>query len=118
MPGWLTAVEHFQPWRTFVLATGLCILNPVDVSFLLLASFALATANVTVETAIVTGVGFVVVASSSVVLPVLLYFHRREQADGVLRRLRTWLAQRSGLLNVAVLGGFGALQLVKGLRGL
>jgi hypothetical protein len=118
LPGWLRAVETFTPQRSLALGFGLCILNPVDLSFIVLAAITLSSATPTSGSWIVGAVLFVLIGAASVAAPVIYYATHRSGANHTLGKMRTWIAQHTSLLNTAVLVGFGVMQLVKGVRSL
>lgn len=67
----------------------------------------------------VTGLAFfIAVAISTVVVPLVIYFVRREWAERQLGRLRHWLTVHNRALVMAVFGAMGALFTVQGVIGL
>lgn len=118
LPGWLHSVETFRPVRSYGLGIGLCALNPVDASCIIVAAVDIAVADVTTSTAAVVSLGFIVIGSSAVATPVLLYAIGRDAADAPLRGMRTWLAGHSSWVNASILAVIGLVQLWKGARAL
>ncbi|WP_348789849.1 GAP family protein [Leifsonia sp. NPDC080035] len=118
LPGWLQQVASFRPGRTFLLGLGLFVLNPVDVSCAIIAALEARQAAVTTEAAVVVLTVFALIASLSIVAPVLVVVVRGKAAEPFLLRTRGWVAGNTHVLNAALLLVIGALQLQKGLTGL
>ncbi|MBO1738000.1 GAP family protein [Leifsonia sp. TF02-11] len=118
LPGWLQQVESFRPIRTFLLGLGLFVLNPVDASCAIIAALDARQAAVDDTTAAVTLIVFGLVASLSIVAPVVIVVVRGRAAEPFLARIRTWVAGNTHVLNAALLLVIGVLQLQKSLSGL
>lgn len=118
LPGWLHAVEHFTPTRSGLLGCGLFILNPIDLSCAIAAALELALGSAPGPTQLVVAVVFVVLSSSSVLVPVAIVVVRGPAATPFVTAMRTWIAGHTSLLNALLLALIGALQLIKALQSL
>ncbi|MFK3679536.1 GAP family protein [Microbacterium sp. NPDC090218] len=118
LPGWLHSVESFRPGRTFLLGTGLFVLNPVDASCAIIAALDITLSGVDPTAGLWVAVVFVVIGVLPIALPVAYVVVRGSAAQPLLDRVRTWIAGNTHVLNAALLLVIGALQLEKGIGGL
>lgn len=91
VPRWLQAVEEITPVRSAGLGVALSAVNPKNLLLIMAGGLAIADAPVSSGGKVVAGVVFVLLAVSTVVVPVVLY-----RAFGA--RARRWLASLSGWL--------------------
>ncbi|WP_406248357.1 GAP family protein [Microbacterium sp. M] len=118
LPGWLQAVSRFRPGRTFLLGIGLFVLNPVDASCAIIAALDISLSGLDATAQVLFALGFIVVGTLPIALPVLYVLARGENAQPLLDRVRTWIAGNTHVLNAALLLVIGAIQLQKGISGL
>lgn len=91
LPGWLAAVDTMSGGRAFVLGAALSALNPKNVVMIVAAVGGVADSGVSrVEALVVLGV-FVLLAGTSVALPVLAHAVAPQQVGAPLSRLKECL---------------------------
>ena len=118
LPSVLAHVAEFSTIRCFLLGLGLFVLNPVDLSCAVAVGLDLRLSGVAGYSQFAAAVLFVVVAASSVALPVGYLMIYRDRATAPLEKLRTWVAGNTKLLNAALLMLIAVMQLTKGVQGL
>lgn len=117
LPAWMNAIDAMTPLRGVGLAFLLAAVNPKN---LLLA----ASAGILVSQAATTGdqvaalVAFVVVAASTVAVPVIAYLAAAERMAAGLEALRAWLVHHNDAIMVTLLFVLGVSALGKGLGAL
>jgi threonine/homoserine/homoserine lactone efflux protein len=117
MPKWLAAVDKFTPARSLVLGIGLSAVNPKNLVLTAAAAAAIAQAGLSAaDTAIAVAV-FVVIASVTVVGPVLVYVVAPHRAERPLAAMKDFMAQHSAVIMMIVLLVIGAKVLGDGIGG-
>jgi len=115
LPGWLKAVDTFKPARSASLGLGIFLLNPVDVSCVVLAMVDIGQADVSEVARVVVIIVFVAISVSPIAIPVILTLVKGAKADPVLERVRSWIASHTSALNAGLLLLIGAMQIQKAL---
>lgn len=118
LPGWLQTVSSFRPVRSLFLGLGLFVLNPVDASCAILAALEVALADLGVAPTTAVLVGFAIVGTLPIAVPVIVVVVRGANAQPMLDTVRTWIAGNTHVLNAALLLVIGALQLEKAIAAL
>jgi threonine/homoserine/homoserine lactone efflux protein len=117
-PKWMSAIDTLTPVKTGGLAVVLAVANPKNLALSLAAGASLAQAGLSGGEAAVGLVVFVVIASVSVVVPVIAYLTGGERAAGVLDGWKTWLSANNTAMMAVLFLVFGAVLFSQGLRGL
>jgi hypothetical protein len=117
-PKWMSAIDTLTPVRTGGLSLLLAAANPKNLALSLAAGASLAQAGVSGGEATVGLVVFVVVASLSVVAPVVTYLVGGDRAAGALEGWKTWLSTHNTAVMAVLLLVFGVVLFSQGLRGL
>ena len=115
LPGWLKAVDTFSPARSGSLGFGIFLLNPVDVSCVVLAMVDIGEAELTEVARVAFIVAFISVSIAPIAIPVILTVVKGAKADPVLERVRRWIASHTSALNAGLLLLIGAMQVQKSL---
>ena len=118
LPGWLQSVSTFKPVRSFFLGVGLFVVNPVDASCAIIAALDIALAYVTTGQALAVSIGFIVVGSLPIAVPVFWLLMAGTRAQPALDAVRTWISSHTHVLNAALLLIIGVLQLQKAVTAL
>ena len=118
LPSWMSAIESMTPLRATGLGALLAAVNPKNLTLSLAAGASIGGADLDAgETAVVVAV-FVVVASSTVAVPVIGYVAARDRVSGYLDDLRDWLTDNNATVMTVLLLVIGAVILGQGLAGL
>ncbi|MCD2441071.1 GAP family protein [Agromyces sp. SYSU K20354] len=118
LPGWLQAVDQFNPVQSVLLGLGIFVLNPVDATCAAIAGLDFVLADLPDAETVAIATGFAVLGILPIAIPVVLILLRGAKAQPFLDRTRQWIASHSGVLNAALLLVIGVLQLQKGVSGL
>ena len=82
------------------------------------AGLAIGTAGVGSAHIWIAVIWYVVVAGSTVAIPILAYVVSGDRLDGALQRLKEWMEEQHATLVAAILIVIGLLVLYKGIHGL
>ncbi|QIK62050.1 hypothetical protein G7068_01635 [Leucobacter viscericola] len=118
LPGWLRAVDKFNPGRSYLLGIGIFVLNPVDLSCAVIATLDIHLAQLDFGPTLVTSLIFGLVAASPILIPVIIVLVKGKGADGFLQGARTWIAGNTNILNGILLAIIGFMQLSKAIQDL
>lgn len=118
MPRWMNAIDSFTPAKSFGIAAMLAGVNPKNLGLTLGAAIAIAQVNLSgMESAISIGI-FVIIASISVALPVILNTAMGEKASTTLGDWKQWLTQHNASVMFVLLLVIGFLLTGQGIRAL
>ncbi len=118
LPGWMAAVDSLPLARAFALAAALAALNPKNIGLGLAAADALSSNGAPLATTAAGDVAFVLVASASVGLPVLLQVLAPSRTAVPLQRLKKWLVAYNNVVVGTLLVVFGMIIVGNGITGL
>lgn len=114
-PKLFDAVDGMNGGKAFGFGVVACVANPKNLPLSLAAGAGMAQVGVTGSDAIWTILCFVVFASASVALPVIVYFALGERADAILSAWKTWLIANNATVMMVLFAVLGAKMLGTGL---
>lgn len=117
-PAWMRKLSGLTPGRAFITAAVLVVVNPKVLFICVAAGLAIGTAGIGVVHAWLAMVYFVVIAGSTVILPVLAYAVTGDRLAQPLTRLKEWLEHQHAVLVAVILVVIGVMLLYKGFHGL
>jgi threonine/homoserine/homoserine lactone efflux protein len=117
-PGWMRSMGKLTPARAGLAAAALTVVNPKVLFVCAAAGLAIGTAGLGAAGAWSAVVWYVVVAGSTVAIPILAYALAGDRLDEPLTRLREWMERQHAVLVAAILIVIGLLVLYKGIHGL
>jgi threonine/homoserine/homoserine lactone efflux protein len=117
-PGWMRSMSKLTPPRAALAAVALTVVNPKVLFICAAAGLAIGTAGLGVAGAWGAVAWFVVVAGSTVAIPILAYAVAGERLDDPLTRLKEWMERQHAVLVAAILIVIGLLVLYKGIHTL
>ncbi|MGY4649333.1 putative tellurium resistance membrane protein TerC [Mycobacterium sp. URHB0021] len=97
---------------------ALVVVNPKVLFICAAAGLAIGSAGLGIAGAWTSEAFYVLVAASSVAVPVLAYAAAGERLDGPLARLKDWMERHNAALVAAILIVIGLVLLYKGIHGL
>jgi Sap, sulfolipid-1-addressing protein len=115
MPKWLATVESVSPAKAFGLAVVLAAVNPKNLILTAGAAAGLAQLGLTTSDAIVAIVVFVVIASLTIVGPVVYALFGGTKARTSLDSAKAWLTTHNAAVMAALFLVFGVDLIAKGL---
>jgi len=102
LPRWMGALDRFTPVRAGALAIALTAANPKNLVFVVGGATVVAQADLSTADEVVAWVGFTVIATSGVAIPMGIYLLLGDRAMPLLLGLKTWMA-RNNTAVIAVL---------------
>lgn len=118
MPKWMGALDGFSPPKSFAAGIVLTGLNPKNLLLVVAGAAAVAGAGATAGEEVVAWAIFTLIAIVGVSAPVVIAFAMGDRADGLLARLRKWMAHNNGVIMAVILLLIGVKLLGDGLAGL
>ncbi|MFJ3391684.1 GAP family protein [Leifsonia aquatica] len=115
LPKWMAAIDQMTAGRSLGLAFILAAVNPKNLLLAAGAGVAIGTAGLSVGEDIVVIVIFVVVAASSVAIPVIGYLMAADRIRGPLDSLRGWLVGNNATVMSVLLLVIGVVLIGKGI---
>jgi threonine/homoserine/homoserine lactone efflux protein len=118
VPRWLAAADQFTVARAGGLGLVLSAANPKALLVCIAAGATIAAADLDGARATWSVIGFTVVASSTVWMPVLAYAVGGARGTPALESLRRWLTVRGAVVTAALAVVIGLVLIAQGLSGL
>ncbi|WP_429635884.1 GAP family protein, partial [Staphylococcus aureus] len=115
LPKWMSAIDSLTAGRGFVLAFILAAVNPKNLLLAAGAGVAIGTAGLSAGSTTVVVLIFVVVAASSVAIPVIGYLVAADRMRGPLDGLRDWLVRNNATVMAVLLLVIGVVLIGKGI---
>lgn len=114
MPTWLVKIEEFTPVKSGGLAILLSVINPKNLPLIIAgALFIAGSGQIDNTTWINLGV-FAIIASFTVIAPVVYYFIAGKKAEKTLTTWKEWLSQNNAMVMFWLLLIVGVILLVEG----
>lgn len=117
-PGWMNSMKKFTPVRALLVGAALTVMNPKVLFICAAAGLAIGSAGLRAPGTWSAEVWFVLVAGSTVAVPILAYTVAGSRLDEPLARLKDWMERRHTVLIAAILVVIGVMVLYKGIHGL
>ena len=117
-PAWMRKLSGLTPARAVATAAVLAVVNPKVLFICIAAGLAIGTAGIGVAHAWLAMVYFVLIAGSTVLLPILAYVVSGERLAAPLTRLKEWMEHQHATLVAAILVVIGVMLLYKGIHAL
>ncbi len=117
LPKWLTSIESITPPRAGGLGVLLSALNPKNLILLVGGGIAIAQGAATTGEKAVAMVVFIVIAVSTVALPVILKLTMGQRAESILDALDRWLKANNATVMAVLMLVIGFVLIGKGIGG-
>jgi threonine/homoserine/homoserine lactone efflux protein len=118
LPAWMKAIDEVTPLKASGIGFLLSALNPKNLAMAAAAGVAIGGAELTAGQATVSVVVFVVIATSTVAVPVIAYAVAPDRMRGPLNELKLWLEANNATVLTMLLLVIGFVVFGKGLGGL
>jgi sulfite exporter TauE/SafE len=117
-PKWMNSFATITPPRAGITALVLVVVNPKVLFMCAAAGLAIGTEGLHRTGAELGVLYYVVIAASSVALPILAYAVSGNRLDPTLVRVKDWMEAQHATLVAAILVVLGAMVLYKGIHGM
>jgi hypothetical protein len=118
LPKWMSGLDGFTPGKALALAAVLSGVNPKNLVLNASAAATIAQAGLSGGAQAVALVVFVLIASLSIIAPVVVYFVMGDKAAQVLGGWKVWLAANNATVMSVLLLVFGVALIGKGIGGI
>jgi threonine/homoserine/homoserine lactone efflux protein len=115
LPKWMQAIDTMTVARALVLGFLLSGLNPKNLLMGAAAGIAIGSADLSTTDDVITVAVYVVVAASTVTIPVIAYLVAAPRMAAPLASLRTWLVHNSATVMAVLLLVIGVVVIGKGI---
>lgn len=117
-PKWMQSMSKLTPARAGVTGLALTIVNPKVLFICAAAGLAIGTTGLGGTRVWLAVLWYVVVAGSTVALPILAYAVSGDRLNEPLTRLKEWMERQHAVLVAGILVVIGLMVLYKGIHGL
>jgi hypothetical protein len=117
LPKWLTSIESITPVKAGGLGVLLSAVNPKNLLLLVAGGLAIAQGSTSSGDKVVAMVVFIVVAASTVALPVVLTLTMGNRARAILGSLNGWLKNNNATVMAVLILVIGFVLIGKGIGG-
>ena len=117
-PRWMQSMSKLTPLRAAGMAAILTVVNPKVLFICAAAGLAIGTAGLGSTGVWIAEIWYVMVAASTVAIPILAYAVSGDRLHEPLTRLKDWMERQHATLVAAILVVIGLLVLYKGIHGL
>ena len=117
-PRWMRSFSALTPVRAGVTGAVLVVLRPEVLILCAAAGLAIGSSNFSVAGELVAAAVFVVVAASTVAVPILGYIGAGDRLDDALERLKVWMEENHAALLAVILVLIGLMVLYNGIHAL
>jgi threonine/homoserine/homoserine lactone efflux protein len=115
MPKWMSALDTMSTSRVFLLGFALAAVNPKNLLLAVSAGLSIGAAQLSLAGQVITTVVFVLIAGSSVSIPVLANLIASTRMQAPLSALRIWLVSNNAVVMGVVVFIIGAVMIGKGM---
>lgn len=117
-PKWMSAIDGMQPTQAFILGVALSAANPKNLALGAAAALTIGKAALDILPLLVVIIVFVLIASISIIVPVVYYLVGGEGAQRTLDGWRAWLEANNAVVMTVLLLVMGVAITGKGLGAL
>jgi threonine/homoserine/homoserine lactone efflux protein len=118
LPKWMAAIDSFTPVKAFGLGFLLSAVNPKNLLMCIAAGVTIAAGGLDTGQQVIAAAVFVVLAASTVLVPVLGYALAKQRMQHPLDELKVWLQQNNAAVMGVLLLVIGVTLIGKGIGGL
>ncbi|OMC20621.1 hypothetical protein A5737_24590 [Mycobacterium colombiense] len=118
MPRWMRSFSTLSPVRAGVMGAVLVPLRPEVLILCAAAGLAVGNSSLSAGGQVIAAAIFVVLAASTVAIPVLAYVGAGDRLDDVLERLKAWMEANHDAMMAVILFLIGLMVLYNGIRTL
>lgn len=115
MPAWMEAIDSMTTGRAFLLGLGLSALNPKNLLMGISAGVVIGAGGLSLGLSVVVAAVYVLIAVSTVAVPVISYLVATDRVAGPLSALRRWLVSNNAAVMTVLLLVIGVVVVGKGL---
>ncbi|GAB4955405.1 hypothetical protein MAHJHV48_45380 [Mycobacterium avium subsp. hominissuis] len=118
MPRWMRSFAALSPVRAGVVGAVLVPLRPEVLILCAAAGLAVGNSSLSAGAQLVAAAIFVVLAASTVAVPILVYVGAGDRFDDALERLKAWMEANHDAMLAVILLLIGLIVLYNGIRAL
>jgi threonine/homoserine/homoserine lactone efflux protein len=111
----MASIDDLPAAKAFGLGLVLTVLNPKNVGLTIAAAATISSAGLSGSEEIITALAFVLIASITVIVPVVAYLAAGERAEPVLTSMKDWLIANNATVMTVLFAVLGAKVLGDGI---
>ncbi len=115
MPAWMASIDGMTAVKAFGLGLLLTVPNPKNLGLTIAAASSIAAAGLSGSEEVATLIVFVLIASLTIIVPVVAYLIAGEQAEPVLNVMKHWLIDNNATVMTVLFAVLGAKVLGDGI---
>ncbi|MFV2039257.1 MAG: GAP family protein [Acidimicrobiales bacterium] len=115
MPGWMASIDEFNPVKSFGLGFVLSAVNPKNLGLTIAAVVSISGSGLSTGDEVITLAVFILIASLTVAVPVLLNLALGSKAEATLTTMKEWLVANNNTVMAVLLVVIGAKVLGAGI---
>jgi threonine/homoserine/homoserine lactone efflux protein len=115
LPGWMRAIDSMNAGRGFGIGFLLAAVNPKNLLMAVAGGLAIGSASLSIGQTVIASAIFVLIAASTVIVPVVGYLIASKQMAAPLERLRVWLVHNNAAIMTTLLLVIGVTLIGKGI---
>jgi hypothetical protein len=115
MPAWMAGLDGFGGGKSFGIGALLSGVNPKNLALTIAAASVIASGGLSTGEEIGALAVFVILASLTVALPVIVFLILGDRADAGLTSLKDWMAQNNAVIMAVLFVVFGAMLIGDGI---
>lgn len=108
MPAWMASIDDFTAAKAFGLAFVLSAVNPKNLGLTIAAAASISSVGLSAGQEAVSATVYVIIASITVILPVVGYLVARDRAEPVLDTMKSWLMANNATVMATLFVVLGA----------
>jgi hypothetical protein len=118
MPAWMASIDDFSAVKAFGLGLLVTVPNPKNLGLTLAAAVSIGAAELSGAEQAITVAVYVLIASVTVIVPVVVYLVAGERATPVLNSMKLWLTNNNATVMTVLFVVLGAKVLGDGIAAL
>jgi threonine/homoserine/homoserine lactone efflux protein len=118
VPAWMAAIDTMTAGKAAGLGFLLAAVNPKNLMMAIAAGVAIGAADISVGATVVVIAIFVILAITTVAIPVIGYLVAADRVRGTLERMRVWLSANNAIVMSVLLLTIGIVTIGKGIAAL
>lgn len=115
LPGWMAAIDDLSAAKAVGLGLVLTVANPKNLGLTVAAAVSISGNGLSTGDEVVAGIVFVIIASATILVPVIMNLALRSRAEPALTSMKDWLTANNATVMAVLFAVLGAKVLGDGI---